>query len=48
MCRYDERAENVARLLIVTRERYHEYRLGCGRDRRLEQLWGKPERELAH
>lgn len=29
-------------------ERYHEYRLGCGRDRRLEQLWGKPERELAH
>ena len=28
--------------------RYHEYRAGCGRDRRLEQLWGKPERVLAH
>ena len=24
--RYAERAENMARLLIVTRERYHEYR----------------------
>ncbi|HYM81981.1 MAG TPA: peptide-methionine (S)-S-oxide reductase MsrA [Candidatus Limnocylindria bacterium] len=24
--------------------RYHSYRLGCGRDRRLEQLWGKPGR----
>jgi peptide-methionine (S)-S-oxide reductase len=22
-------------------ERYHEYRLGCGRDARLQQLWGK-------
>ena len=26
MGRYGERAENLARLLIVTRERYHEYR----------------------
>ena len=26
MGRYSERAENLARLLIVTRERYHEYR----------------------
>ncbi len=22
-------------------ERYHEYRLGCGRDRRLKELWGE-------
>ena len=26
MGRYAERAENTARLLLVTRERYHEYR----------------------
>ena len=26
MGRYAERAENMARLLIVTRERYHEFR----------------------
>jgi peptide-methionine (S)-S-oxide reductase len=25
-------------------EHYHAYRLGCGRDRRLEQLWGKDAR----
>jgi peptide-methionine (S)-S-oxide reductase len=24
--------------------RYHEYRLGCGRDRRLDELWGKAAR----
>ena len=24
--------------------RYHEYRLGCGRDARLRELWGPPER----
>jgi peptide-methionine (S)-S-oxide reductase len=24
--------------------RYHSYRLGCGRDRRLDQLWGKDAR----
>ena len=23
--------------------RYHEYRAGCGRDRRVEQIWGKSE-----
>jgi len=26
-------------------ERYHEYRSGCGRDRRLTELWGKPGRQ---
>ena len=26
---------------------YHAYRLGCGRDRRLEELWGKPEKQSA-
>jgi peptide-methionine (S)-S-oxide reductase len=25
--------------------RYHEYRSGCGRDRRLTELWGKPGRQ---
>ena len=25
--------------------RYHEYRSGCGRDRRLVQLWGQPGRQ---
>jgi peptide-methionine (S)-S-oxide reductase len=25
--------------------RYHEYRTGCGRDRRLTDLWGKPGRQ---
>jgi len=25
--------------------RYHEYRNGCGRDRRLTELWGKPGRQ---
>ena len=25
--------------------RYHEYRTGCGRDRRLTELWGKPGRQ---
>jgi len=25
--------------------RYHEYRAGCGRDRRLTELWGKPGRQ---
>jgi peptide-methionine (S)-S-oxide reductase len=24
--------------------RYHEYRTGCGRDRRIEQIWGKGDR----
>ena len=26
-------------------ERYHSYREGCGRDRRLTQLWGQPGRQ---
>ena len=25
--------------------RYHEYRTGCGRDRRLKELWGAPGRQ---
>ena len=25
--------------------RYHSYRIGCGRDRRLAELWGKPGRQ---
>ena len=26
-------------------ERYREYRVGCGRDRRLEQIWGKDQQK---
>ena len=25
-------------------DRYHQYRTGCGRDRRLEQIWGKEQK----
>ena len=28
--------------------RYNYYRLGCGRDKRLEQLWGKEPGQVAH
>ncbi len=29
-------------------ERYFSYREGCGRDARLKELWGPPERDLLH